>query len=349
VRTDAFGGLRDGQLLVAGMFSDTSPRRRPAEDMVRGLNEAGLRPQLFDLAANRGLPSTIAVPNACLEQELTDLDIADVIIVAPPAVTAAAAGLMSTQLPGTQRLIAFWNGPLDEPPGLLQQAASGLDAIWTPTGCLFEIVLAALPEFAGSIDIVAPRQPAPPGPGEDRAACRARLDLPDSAWVVGAELALNETLEGQNPTGILATFMAAFGDDPNAFLVLRCENSDAAPDEFAALSRAAAHPRIQVIDTSLHYLPSASLLRASDAWVALPRDTADRAGVDDALGADLPVITCARGLPSERWGHPALHLVGYSRATNGDKTEWVTPDIAHAAALLRDLRRQRRRPMGDRA
>ena len=344
MRMEAFGGLRDGQLLVAGMFSDTSPRRRAAEDMVRGLNEAGLRPQLFDLAANRGLPSTTAVPNACLEQELTDLDIAEVIIVAPPAVTGAAADLMCARLAGTQRLIAFWNGPLDEPASLLQHAASGLDTIWTPTACLFEIVLAALPEFAGSIDIVAPRQPTPPPAGEDRGACRARLGLPDSAWVVGAELALNETLEGQNPTGVLAAFMTAFDDDPDTFLVLHCESSDAVTDEFAALSRAAAHPRIRIVDTGLHYLPRASLLRASDTWVALARDTADRAGVDDALGADLPVVTCARGLPSDRWGHPALHLVSYARATNGGKTEWVTPDIAHAAALLRNLRRQHRRP-----
>lgn len=340
MRTESFGGLRDARLLVAGMFSDTSPRRRAAEDMVRGLHEAGLEPQLFDLAANRGLPSTIAVPNACLEQELAELDIAEVIIVAPPALTKAAASLLRDQLPGTPRLIAFWNGPLDEPASMLQEAASGLDRIWTPTACLFEIVLAALPEFTGTIDIVAPRRLARPAPGEDRAACRARLGLPNSAWVVGAELTLNDELDGQNPTGILAAFMTAFDEDPNAFLVLRCESSEAIGDEFAALSRAAAHPRIHAIDTRLHYLPSASLLCTSDAWVALPRDAADRADVDDALGAGLPVITCARGLPAGRWTHPALHPVSYSRATNDGKTEWVTPDVAHAATLLRDLRRR---------
>jgi hypothetical protein len=338
MRTESFGGLRDAQLLVAGMFSDTSPRRRAAEDMVRGLNEAGLEPQLFDLAANRGLPSTIAVPNACLEQELAELDIADVIIVAPPALTGAAANLLRDQLPSTPRLIAFWNGALDEPASVLQAAASGLDTIWTPTACLFEIVLAALPEFAGTIDIVAPRRLVAPARGEDRDTCRARLGLPNSAWVVGAELTLNDQLDGQNPTGILAAFMAAFDEDPDAFLVLRCECSEASGDEFAALSRAAEHPRIRAIDTRLHYLPCASMFCMSDAWVALPRDAADRAGVDDALGAGLPVITCARGLPSGRWGHPALHPVSYLRATNDGKTDWVTPDIAHAAKLLRVLR-----------
>ena len=337
MRTESFGGLRDAQVLVAGMFSDTSPRRRAAEDMVRGMNEAGFRPQLFDLAANRGLPLTIAVPNACLEQELAELDITEVIIVAPPALTRAAATLMRDQLSGTQRLVAFWNGPLDEPAITLQEAASGLDTIWTPTACLFEIVLAALPEFAGTIDIVAPRRLTPPAPAEDRATCRARLGLPNSAFVVGAELTLNDELEGQNPTGILAAFMEAFDDEPNAFLVLHCECSEAFGEEFAALSRAAAHPRIRPINTRLHYLPCASLLCASDVWIALPRDAADRAGVDDALGAGLPVITCARGLPAGRWRHPALHPVSYARATNVGKAEWVTPDIAHAATLLRDL------------
>jgi hypothetical protein len=339
MQSGPFRGLLSGHVLVAAMLGGAPSHRRPAEDLVGAMIRSGIAPRLFDLTVNQRDHLSIAVPDAYLEQELPELTIADVVIAAPPRLTGPAAAALRDRFSGTPRVTAFWTGPLDESPAMLQEAASKVDAIWTPTACLAEILLAALPHFAGDIDIVAPRQLSPAHAGEDRAACRARLGLPRSAFVVGSELTIDDALEGQYPAGILAAFHAAFGDDSDAFLALRCEWANGAGDPFPALSRMAEHPRIKLIDTRRHYLPSASLLRACDAWLALPRDTADRAHVDDALGSGLPAIVCARGLPASRWGHPGLFPVRYTRSPNDGGVDWIDPDTAHAAALLRDLRR----------
>jgi hypothetical protein len=339
---DAFAGLQQDRVLVCGLLSDRPSRRRAAEDLLRRLTRSGLRPHSFDLTASLGRDSLIAVPTACLHQELADLVVTDVILVVPPAETAALLPLLCASLGVRPRMIAFWDGPLDEPAAALRAAAQGLGAIWTPTASLAEIALAALSEFAGSIDVVACRCPTPltgrEASGEDRATVRRRLGLAEAAFVVGATLHHTEAPAGQNPAGLLAAFQAAFAAEADAVLLLACDGWPPTGAASTPLCDAAAvDPRIRLIDTQRHYLPRSGLWRAVDAWLALPCDAADRADIDDALAAGRAVVACARGLSARQLAHPALHPVRYARA-GAAAADWVTPDIAHAAATLRALR-----------
>ena len=79
-------------------------------------------------------------------------------------------------------------------------------------------------------------------------------------------------------------------------------------------------------------------MRAADVWLSLPCDEADRSTVDDALGAGLQVVACACGLSPAQWSHPALHPVRFTRPAAGEgNPDWVMPDAAHAARVLRAL------------
>jgi hypothetical protein len=343
----ALGTMRGREVLVAGLFSDTASQRRSAEDLLRVLKGRGVAAQPFDLTATFGRRATIAVPDAYLMQELAEITVDDIIIVAPPTLTSMAVGLLRGPVLGAPRMIAFWDRELGGQQAAMQQAASRLDAIWTPTARLADIVLASLPDFAGEIDIVNPRTIAATATVEDRAAIRARLGVAPAAFVVGVELAIGGRLAGQNPAGTINAFRSAFDDDHDAWLVVRCELPDADAPEYSAVMQAAKHPRIRVFDTLRHFLPPASLLRAADVWLSLPCDEADRSTVDDALGACLPVVTCACGLTPAQWSHPAVHPVRFTRPTDEDaKPEWVAPETAHAAGLLRGLREVHRRAVG---
>jgi hypothetical protein len=343
----ALGRLQGREVLVGGLFSDTASRRRSAEDLLRVLKESRVTARPFDLAATFGRPTAIAVPDAYLTQELAEITVADIIIVAPPTLTSMAAGLLRGPVLGTPRMIAFWDRELGGQEAAMQQAALQLDAIWAPTSRLADIVLASLPDFAGEIDIVNPRTIAAPATVEDRSAIRARLGLAPSAFVVGVELAIGGRLAGQNPAGTISAFRSAFDDDHDAYLVVRCELPDADAPEYSELIQAAKHPRIRVFDTLHHFLPPASLLRAADVWLSLPCDEADRSTVDDALGAGLHVVACACGLTPAQWSHHAVHPVRFTRLTNEDaKPEWVVPESVHAAGLLRGLRDNHRRAAG---
>ena len=251
---------------------------------------------------------------------------------------------LRSHLSARPRLIAFWDS-MHEPLATIRDAASGLNAIWAPTACLAEIFVAALPNFSGQIDVVDIRRRDRIPRGELRAAARKRLTVPNDAFVVGAELDIDDMLTGQNPGGILTAFKTAFGADNDVFLLLRCDCLSSREGKLAELARTAAHPRILLIDTLRHYVPRASFLQAVDVWLSLQRDAADRGGINDALAAGLQVVTSARGLPAPLWRHPALHPVRFQLSgLSKGQSEWITPEIVHAAGVLSDLRHYRRAP-----
>lgn len=134
------GRLQGREVLVAGMFSDTVSQRRSAEDLVRRIKEAGVTTRSFDLAAPLGRPAVVAVPDAYLVQDLEEIAVTDIIIVAEPKLTGMAAGLLRGTASAKPRMIAFWDGQLAGDDAAMQQASSMLDAIWTPTSRLANIV-----------------------------------------------------------------------------------------------------------------------------------------------------------------------------------------------------------------
>jgi hypothetical protein len=345
------GRLRGHEVLVAGMFSGTASQRRSSEDLVTRFKDAGVTTRLFDLAAPFGRPTAVAVPNAYLAHDLADIAATEIIIVAEPKLTGMAAKMLRGTASPRPRMIAFWDGHLAGEDAAMQQASSLLDAIWTPTSRLANIVLASLPNYSGEIDIVHHRAVITMETLEDRAAVRSRLNLPPAAFVVGMELTVDHQLAGQNPAGAIGAFRLAFDDDHNSWLVLHCELPDGRTPQYRALVQAAEHPRILVFDTLCHFVPRPGVMRAADVWLSLPCDEADRSAVDDALAAGLQVIACACGLSPAQWSHPALHPVRFTRSAAGDgDPDWVMPDSGHAARVLQALRASNRRqttPFGE--
>ena len=333
----AFTRLGEAVLLV-GLFGGTPSRRQSAEALALRLKQARIRLHLFDASSTVGRPSEIVVPSACLLQELAELSLTEVVICLPPQLSRLAMTLLRSYISGSPRVIAFWDSLLREQMAVIRDAASELHEVWVPTTYLAAVLIAALPNFAGPIEVVQSRTGGCIGDGQHRVIARRRLELPEDAFLVAAELDMEEPLDGQNLSGNFAAFKTAVGDDPNAFLILRCDAHGSHERVYCELDELATDARIRVIDTRRHYLPRAAFLRAADVWLSLHRYPADpTAGIDDALAAGLQVVACARGVGAALWRHPAVHLVRF-RSSTEKRANWVTPDLVHAASLLRKLR-----------
>ena len=147
----------------------------------------------------------------------------------------------------------------------------------------------------------------------------------------------------KNPDGTIAAFARAFGDDPNVELTLKTQNGARFPQALAAL-RAAAPPRVRIIDEVWPYSRVKELIAGADVLISLHRAEGFGLTPAEAMALGVPVLATAYSGNLDFMDETSALLVPARQIPVVDPQNiyrgqtWADPDIEAAAQGLRRLR-----------
>ncbi len=197
----------------------------------------------------------------------------------------------------------------------------------------------------------------------DRALARRRIEtlLPKIETLLPVSpgdfvvLCVYDTLsypQRKNPLGMVEAFRQAFPDQPGVRLIVKTQNALDGADPLRQriwndlLAAAAADPRIICIDRILARADLDDLIAGADCYLSLHRSEGFGLGMLEAMLAGTPVVCTGYSGNVDFCTPETAWLVDYSLvplstgdyAYAGAEHVWAEPDLAHAAALLRNLR-----------
>jgi glycosyltransferase involved in cell wall biosynthesis len=231
--------------------------------------------------------------------------------------------------------IGFWVWELPQFPPEWQWLFSFFDEIWTPSNYAAEAIAAVSPvpviKVMHSLDL--------PQPTIGREA----LGLPTGKFVFLFMFDALSTFERKNPQAVVDAFLQAFGPtNPNVMLVIKCSNSQHAPqqrDQFKA--QIANCPSIHLIEGHLKKEEVNALIYHCDCYVSLHRAEGFGLTMAEAMYYGKPVIATGYSANVEFMNVGNSFLVKYDLvSTSADEGPykkgnfWANPDVDHASALM---------------
>ena len=175
---------------------------------------------------------------------------------------------------------------------------------------------------------------------------RARFGLPEHRFLFFFAFDFLSFVERKNPRAAIEAFRCAFPNHGQAGLVVKCMNGALVHDKFAAFAEEIdGHPDIFLIDATLDRAETLALIAATDAILSLHRSEGLGLLIAEAMLLRKPVIatgySASREFLSPATGYPVgytLVPVKQGEYPFADGQLWASPDIPHAAWLMRRLR-----------
>jgi glycosyltransferase involved in cell wall biosynthesis len=182
---------------------------------------------------------------------------------------------------------------------------------------------------------------------------RRCFGLPDDATIFATSFETNSDPQRKNPFGVIDAFLEGVGNLPSAQLVIKVNNPQTQAGEHPVLGdlkkRCGGHPRIRVFTDTLSYVDVLSLYASCDVYVSLHRAEGLGLGPMEAMALGKPVIATAWSGNMTFMNHTNACLVSYrlvpvegsiaaySKAFLGEGAYWAEPNVAQAAAWMRQL------------
>ena len=183
------------------------------------------------------------------------------------------------------------------------------------------------------------------GPAEP--GLRARLGVPQDAFLVSTIFSYGSSFGRKNPVGALRAFQDAFRDDPNAYFVVKTSHGKGYENEVAAMRALVENPeRVLLVDDIWPGERISALIGASDAYISLHRSEGFGLTIAEAILRDVPVVTTAWSGNMDFCHPQACHLVeartipvddSYPEFLTLKQARWADPDVGHAATGLREI------------
>jgi glycosyltransferase involved in cell wall biosynthesis len=235
--------------------------------------------------------------------------------------------------------IGYFAWELAEFPEAWMPALDYFDEIWCPSNFVREsIAIKALyPVLTMAHSIGFDR------PTADRATLRVMFDLPADRFLFLTLFDLNSYTARKNPRAVVEAFRLSGLAGGKASLVIKVQNADANPSDFAALTEAVRDiPGTVVISSTLSRVDVYALEAACDSFVSLHRSEGFGLAVAECMYLGKPVISTdwsatAEYLNGEN-GYPvrcALVALTENHGPYGKGSRWAEPDINHASELMR--------------
>ena len=238
----------------------------------------------------------------------------------------------------SRHAIGLWFWEVERFPDRFHGAFELVDEVWAASRHIANALrpVSPVPVYEVMLPVV------PPEPADGIG--RAELGLPDGTLFLFA-WDYRSVMARKNPLGTLAAFTAAFPEPGAASLVLKCINSDAAPDHHRALLRAAAErPDVHVVDRYLSARERDALLHACDAYVSLHRAEGLGLVLAEAMALGKPVVATGYSGNADFMTADNSYPVPYKLVPIGPGADpypaaarWAEPDIEAAARALREI------------
>lgn len=235
--------------------------------------------------------------------------------------------------------IGYWAWETSEFPDIWRPAIELVDEIWAPSEFVADAIRR---KTAKPVHVV----PHPAINGAVGAPDRKRFGIPENALVVYANLDLNSYLERKNPFAAIKAFKTAFGDNPDAaVLVLKAHGGKHVEAARRALKSAVGDaPNIIFVDRVLSSGELADLHASADIYLSLHRAEGFGLGIAEFMALGKPVVVTGYSGNMQYTDEECAMLVKYDlvEIKEGEYPHsagayWADPNIEDAAAALKEL------------
>lgn len=240
-------------------------------------------------------------------------------------------------------IVPFWELPTL--PDVWRRTIADMDVVLAPTLYIKDIIERELPgtrvvHYPQAIEL-------PTGVVADR----SRFGIPDGATVFLSAFDMASDIHRKNPWSAIDAFERAFGPDDDVSLVVKLNNSDlwehALHLRDQLRERAAANPRILLIDEKMPYADVLALYASCDVFVSLHRAEGLGLILMEMMSLGKPVIATAWSGNMDFMTEDDSCLVGYdmvpveashvSYREESERAVWADPRVDEAAEWMRRL------------
>lgn len=324
-----------GKVTIAGLFSSPSGIGEGARLAADRFAELGYEVGAIDLTPGLGLPGRLTFGSPAIVRG----DIGGPLIVHlnPPSFQAALLRLLRRHRV-ERKLIAFWAWELSKAPSGWREAFRLVHEIWVPSGFVAGAMTRA--GCACPIRVVPHPVRIPPDPPATSGAA--------SRFTVLTVFAYDSGFERKNPLGAIQAFRQAFADDGTATLLVKTRGrspSGRAEQRLRAAVTGAAN--IQILDGDLATPAYQRLIDSVDVLLSLHRAEGFGIPLAEAMLHGKPVVATGWSGNLEFMSEDSACLLPARLVPMVDEEAdayqelaelWAEPDIATAAAWLRQLR-----------
>ncbi len=173
---------------------------------------------------------------------------------------------------------------------------------------------------------------------------RAELGLPEGEFLFLFMFDFLSSFERKNPLAVARAFCQAFSPDQPARLVLKCINSDKAPEKLALLKEIIGDSHVTLIDHYLSALENASLISCTDCYVSLHRSEGLGLPLAEAMLMHKPVIATGWSGNADFTTASNSYLIPYKLSVNAKDDGpykqgemWAEPDEKLAIEAMREV------------
>jgi ADP-heptose:LPS heptosyltransferase len=331
-------------IVVAGLLSSPTGLGQSARLCSDAIRDIGYRISTVDLCPQFKIPGNVAFDGGAGSPRAGSGIL--LLHVNAPQVPRALWHL-DRALTRDKLIVGCWAWELERTPPDWSEGARCVHEIWAPSRFAAAAMAGSVPGRPVRIvpHVAAPA--APTGDGRERAgAARAALGLPGAAFVAAYGFSMLSGFERKNPLGAVVAFRQAFGDDPDAVLVLRCLDLDAYPPGAARLrSEIARSVNIRLLTQASPSMRT--VIEAADIYLSLHRSEGFGLTLIEAMAAGKPVVATGWSGNTDFMSGDDSVLIESGLVAVEDpqgiyrhgEDKWADPSIAATAAALRRLRR----------
>jgi glycosyltransferase involved in cell wall biosynthesis len=237
--------------------------------------------------------------------------------------------------------IGYFAWELPDFPEAWMSSLDYFDEIWCPSNFVRESL--ALKSILPVITM--PHAMGFERPAGAQSALRAQFGLPQDRLLFLCLFDLNSYTARKNPRAVIEAFRMAGLPEGAACLVIKVQNAELNPSDFAALRQAVKGiPGTVVISSTLSRVEVYALEAACDCFVSLHRSEGFGLAVAESMYLGKPVVSTDWSGTAEYVNHNNGYPVRCTAVTLTEShgpyskgSTWAEPDVAHAAELIQRI------------